>query len=180
MEFAIVDMQGFRKPSGSFILKEFGVLTKNIKFVDFIKSPYPFEVLSAGAQKQSVWLMKNYHGIGWEKAYIDIHELRRTVGPILRDKTIYVKGENKIVWLKQIMRNPNLNVINIADIGCNMSLRKLNEAVEFDFRCSVHRKMDTKFVCAQRNIIQMKIWYAKHLEKCNIENDAEKIQIKKK
>lgn len=169
MDFAIVDLQGFRKPSGVFIVKEFAIITKNIKFNDFIQAPYNFQSLSLGAQKTTSWITKQHHGIDWDKGYINMNELRRTIGPILREKTIYVKGNLKILWLKNIMRDTNLNVINIEDIGCDSSLRDLNAATEFDFRCSVHRKMETKFVCAQRNVIQLKIWYAKHLEKCKTE-----------
>lgn len=166
MEFAIADLQGFLKPSGRFIVKEFAFLTKNIKFNDFIESPYNFESLSLGTKRSSSWITKNHHGIEWNKGYINIHELRRTIHPILRNKTIYVKGDLKIVWLKEIMRDPSLNVINIEDIGCDSALHDMNAASEFDFRCSHHRKLDKIFVCAQRNIIQLKIWYANHLEKC--------------
>lgn len=53
MDFAIVDLQGFNyNETNAFAVKEICILTKNIKFHEFVKPPIPFENLAKEYKKQ--------------------------------------------------------------------------------------------------------------------------------
>lgn len=103
MDFAIVDLQGFKDNSNNFVLKEFSILTKNIKFSDIIKPTFAFSNLNESSRKAVCWLSNYYHGFDWNDGYIDFDELQKTIKPILQNKLIYVKGDDKICWLKKIL-----------------------------------------------------------------------------
>lgn len=107
MEYAIVDLQGFKDDFNNFIVKELCFLTQNIKFTDTIKCPYEFDSLSQRSQNIARWLINNYHGIQWDSGYINIKELRAAILPILKNKIIYVKGEEKVEWLRKILNEKN-------------------------------------------------------------------------
>lgn len=105
MDFAIVDLQGFRDDSNNFIVKELSFLTQNIKFSDIVESPFAFDSMSARSQKTAQWLTDSFHGLRWDDGYISVSNLRKTILPILRNKIIYVKGEEKIHWLRNILED---------------------------------------------------------------------------
>lgn len=89
--YAVVDFQGFKDNFDRFVVKEFAMITKNMKFHDIITSPTNV-TLDEEHLKQAKWLTENYHGLGWESGYIGLKELRNTLQPILNGKVIYVKG----------------------------------------------------------------------------------------
>lgn len=96
MEFAIVDLQGFKDNFNNFIVEEFSFATKNMKFSDIIPSTCAFDELSAPKQKSANWLTQNFHGITWYDGDIDVIELQDTIKPILNNKIVFVKGEEKL------------------------------------------------------------------------------------
>lgn len=71
--YAFIDFQGFKDNLNRFIVKEFALLTKNLKFHDIIKSPAI--ILDEKHEKQAKWLTKNYHGLEWRCGHISLSEL---------------------------------------------------------------------------------------------------------
>lgn len=157
MEYAIVDLQGFKDNSNNFIIKEFSFATKNIKFSDIIQSTCAFDELSIPKQKSANWLTDNFHGITWYDGDIDVNELRDTIKPILSTKIVFVKGEEKIIWLKNLLRDSLQNVVNIETLGCNLNLHKNSEM--FGMMCSKHKRMSHNLHCALNNVSQIFNWY---------------------
>lgn len=172
MDFAIVDLQGFKNDSNDFIVKEVSVITKNLRFNEIIKPLCEFENLSVAAQTAANWLTFNYHGFKWNDGYITVSELVKTIDPILKDKIIFVKGEEKVRWLQTLMdsagkKNPKLPVINMESIGCDLNLRKSITTFNRNFLCSKHRKMTGTYACALQNVMELMLWYSHYLKKNN-------------
>lgn len=163
MDFAIVDMQGFKDDLNSFIVKEFSVLTKNIKFHEIIKSNLDYDELNASTKRSAEWLKEFHHGLSWDDGYISIGELRQTLQPILQNKIIYVKGRDKVQWLREIMHTTNnLLIKNLEDLGCDLNLNLFGNQGKNEppMTCSKHKKMTMDYVCAMRNAIKLKLWYS--------------------
>lgn len=179
MDFAIVDLQGFKDNNNKFIVKEFALFTKNIQFHDIIKSSSCiFDTLNYSSKQSVEWLKHFHHGLDWNDGYITVDELRQTVAPILRNKLVYVKGLEKIEWLHQLMSyesssssKTKLLIVNAEDLGCNLNFttrRNKKDKNNHDagiqqstaVTCSKHRKMNQKkFCCALQNAINLKLWY---------------------
>lgn len=182
MDFAIVDLQGFKDNNNGFIVKEFALFTKNIQFHDIIKSSScTFDTLNNSSKQSVEWLKHFHHGFDWNDGYITVDELRKTIAPILKNKLVYVKGLEKIEWLHQLMSNESssktkLLVVNAEDLGCDLNfstwrnkkknMENINDHVSSGSQqltsvtCSKHRKMNKKkFCCALQNAINLKLWY---------------------
>lgn len=104
MDYAFVDLQGFRNAANKFIVKEFSILTKNTKFSDIIKSPKKFCDLDHFTRRSARWLARNHHGLFWDDGFIGINELRETITPILINKLVYAKGDEKVKWIHEILK----------------------------------------------------------------------------
>lgn len=162
MDFAIVDLQGFKNNFNHFIVKEIAVLTKNIKFHDVIKSSCEFNELNASAKKSVEWLIKFHHRIAWDDGYITADELQKTLAPVLKNKIVYVKGKEKKAWLLHIMSPmENLLIKDMEELGCNLNLSNRNQIPEEStMTCARHKKMLEAHVCALRNAVKLKLWYS--------------------
>ena len=168
--YAFVDFQGFKDNSNRFILKEFALITKNIKFHDIIKSPAI--TLDERHQKQTKWLTENYHGIDWNSGNINLSELRRTIRPLLNNKIVYLKGEEKIEWFRHILevnrangKKSKLNkIINLESMECTINLHRKDANMSNKFHaCKNHRylkdKKNPKCHCAMENVLILSDWY---------------------
>lgn len=161
MEFAIVDLQGFIY-NGDFVVKEICILTKNLKFHEIVKSPFPFTNLTSKCKQEVKWLENNYHGLRWNHGYITQNELQKTIAPILKNKIIIVKGLNKIKWVQEILKQQVNVCINVEDMGCIMKLSEpfSNERIEQgieNIKCCNKHKFETNH-CALRNALLIRRW----------------------
>lgn len=162
--YAIVDLQGFKNNSNKFIVKEIAILTKNIKFHDIIKPPSPISELDYTHQKQVKWLTRNYHGIEWNDGFTTFRELQSTIEHILNGKIIYVKGAEKIIWLRRILGNKR-NTFEIVDLeskNCSISLHKKNKSsthMKFHI-CSKHKALQNNSFCwcALQHVLILRNW----------------------
>lgn len=158
---AFVDLQGFKIESNIFIVKEIAVLTQNTLFHDVIKSPFPYWNLNCRDKKQMIWLAKNYHGLSWSAGSISMTELRRIIRPILRYiSKIYVKGEEKVKWLHDILdcSEISINIINIESFGCEI---KLHTNIKREIYSNICNKHSNHFQCALKNVLDLSDWYLK-------------------
>lgn len=169
-KWAIVDIQGF-KYRDLFIVKEFCLETVNLKFHDVIKSP--LFTLNKKTKQKFNWLTINYHGFDWNDGFITLKELRNIVSPILKDSIVYVKGEEKVKWIKQIMNNHDFTCVNIEDLGCDLCLQK--KKCPWPCYKHIHAKNPTSAHCAFENVKLLKKWYllyAIQQKNSNINSDA--------
>lgn len=172
MDWAIVDIQGFKDNNNRFIVKEFYLETKNLTFHDIIKSPIGLkQKLNKQRKFQNNWLTQHFHGIDWNAGYITLNELRNTISHYLHNFNIYVKGKEKIEWIKQIMNNHDLSCFNLEDFKCDVSLCDNNEKY---VTCKNH----THFIaiaatttnsntaqCAVKNVKVLKKWIQQNKSK---------------
>lgn len=169
-DWVFVDFQGFKDNFNRFIVKEFATATKNSKFHDLIKSPHSITILDEEHQKQAKWLTENYHGLNWNSGNICLSELRNTVQPIFMNKIVYVKGEEKIKWFKNMLKfeeDDSYTVVNVESIGCQINLNKKNAETNHLWKkyhaCNKHsiykNKQNPKCHCAMENVLILSDWY---------------------
>lgn len=157
MEFAFADFQGFLYNNNVFHFKEICILTKNIKFHEFVKPPLPFYNLTAFYRKQAQWLEEEFHGLNWDTGYITQQELINTILPILKFKIVFLKGANKIKWMDEILQDKSIICINIEDIGCDLKLSKKNVDDQSVRVCAKHKHAHS--CCARVNALLLKKWF---------------------
>lgn len=134
-----VDIQGFKSLNNEFIIKEFALSTKEYTQVFLIKPPYTFSRLSNNEKRHVIWLEKNY-GILWREGYIDFREFKRMIVNHLSEKQIYVKGFEKIKWVKDLCAN--CTVIDLGEQDCPNFLHLYKKYCEKSskYNCMHHKK----------------------------------------
>lgn len=160
MDWGIVDVQGFKDINNRFIVKEFYLETRNMTFHDIVKSPVELKRILNRRQRNSIdWLTHQYHGIHWNDGFIELSELRNILWNYLDKLRLFVKGKEKILWLKQIMKNDNLSCVNFEEFDNNISLR--NAEKKKDFICCInHAHIKSKKIaqCAVANVKILRKW----------------------
>lgn len=164
MECAFVDVQGFLYDKHTFCVKEICILTKNIRFHEFVKPPFAFSELSNHYKKQVEWLEENYHGLNWNVGYITLQELKNTIRPIVNGKILFLKGCEKVKWVKDILNDQNIICINMEDINCDL---KLSKPPIQRISCSKHKHVLEQH-CARSNAVMLKIWFYTHSKYSNV------------
>lgn len=155
-EYSFVDLQGFYNYKNDFIVKEFAIATKDFTQIYLVKPPYNFSTLTDSEKRQVRWLERN-RGIYWREGFVDYLEFKRLIKPVLLDKTLFVKGYEKINWVKKL--SPFCSVIDIEEQGCP-NLETLCKKYDKDkkFNCFNHKN-----VCALKNVLCVKRWYYDNL-----------------
>lgn len=147
---AIVDVQGFKDNQNKFIVKEIAILTSENKFQHFIfQPPFAFKDLTNEAKKQVKWVKNNLHGFDWYDGYIPYHHLYTIVPTLLHGKTIFVKGQEKIEWIKEFVTE-NIYIVDVED---ELECPKLSwlKFVNQNISCISH-----KGLCALQNVFNIK------------------------
>ena len=107
MEY-IVDFQGFISLKNKFIFKEVAITPIEedaIPVVLHFLPPSEWKNLSSKEKSTGKWLEWNFHGLSWESGDIPYYQLEESIQDSLRNAyRIYVKGEEKLHWLKSIIR----------------------------------------------------------------------------
>lgn len=148
-----VDLQGFKSFKNEFIVKELAIGTNECTQVFLIKPPYPFYSLTE-SEKRHVRYIERNKGIMWREGYIDYKEFKRTAANYLLNKKIFVKGSEKIKWVKDLCEN--CTVIDLGEKG-SPNLQMLHEnytTSDYAHICIHHKK-----VCALKNVMCIKKWY---------------------
>lgn len=152
----IVDLQGFMRSINDFVPKEISILEVdgNLKpLTFFIKSPCTWKSLPAKFKTMNVWLERNYHGMNWNSGDIPYETAGTIIRTMLqRARTIYVKGFEKLQWLKKMM-DLSVEIIDLEDLDCP-SLQKLPKIPP----ACPHHSYDSKYNCANANVKSLKEW----------------------
>lgn len=159
--YVYIDIQGFRTSRNRFICKEFCLVDGDSMFHTFVKSPYSFNKMPAYYRRQANWLINRFHGIKYEHGDTHIIELKQTMFTKIHDKTILVKGIEKIAWLQYIFRDcGKINCVNIEDMDVDLSLDK-NKL--FDV-CEYHNRIfgGGNGPCAMTNALILQHLYDKN------------------
>lgn len=130
-------VQGFKTYENLFICKEFCLVNGEYKFYAIVKSPYSFYKMPYNYQRQAHWLVKHHYSIKYEDGDVIAMELETKIFPKLQNKTILVKGNKKVEWLKTIFRRfGEIKCINIKKIGFDLNVEQ-SEPFEI---CINHKK----------------------------------------
>lgn len=170
----IVDLQGFKKAFNEFVLKELAITSVGpdahgeVQQRCFIfEEPFSMHLLPYKYQRVNTWLTRHHHGLPWdslgERSYDEIED---TLKDILDGVTrVFVKGEEKKQWLKELVGRSTPVIENLEDLGCS----KLSN-LEKEETCHGHRRLTTnphgKYQCALRNVVHLKSWYASYISGC--------------
>lgn len=149
-EAILLDVQGFKDLNNNFVVKELALATRDYTQTFLVKPPYLFRYLTSNEQKQVKWLERN-RGIYWNEGYIDYKEFHRLIVPYLQNKTIIVKGLEKVQWVKDLC--VNCKVLELSEKQCpNLSfLHKKYCNVDSNLNCNNHLKQ-----CALKNVLCIK------------------------
>lgn len=155
-----VDLQGFKTIENEFIIKELAYSTSEYTQVFLVKPPFLFSKLADNDKRQTRWLEKHF-GIMWHEGYVDYREFKRLIVEHIKDKTIFVKGVEKIQWVKSLCYE--CNVIDLGDKGAPnlQNLFKKYCIGDNVYNCVYHKKN-----CALRNVLCIKKWYLDSI--CNL------------
>ena len=105
MEF-VLDVQGFKANDNTFVFKELALSTLEEDCppqVYLFRPPFDWNVLRNREKSSNRWLELNYHGIPWCTGDISQKEVQGILHKELKNATkVYVKGREKIQWLKNV------------------------------------------------------------------------------
>ncbi|KAJ8685333.1 hypothetical protein QAD02_021126 [Eretmocerus hayati] len=157
MDF-FVDIQGFRRSTNLFQLKELAIVPLENAFLPTIclfKAPCRWAKLLPQERKYNEWLEK-YLGIPWNSDFIASSCQIRILHDNLRSASkIYVKGVEKKRWIEEIL--PGKLIINMEEIRCP-PLRQLST----DHRISCHHHtIRENGMCAVKNAYSLRNWFLK-------------------
>lgn len=148
----IVDVQGFKTETNQFILKEIAILCNNKIQVFLIKPPVPFHELTELERKQVKWIERN-RKIYWQEGVVPYSNYPNLIVNIVREKLVYTKGLEKVLWLKCILEN-NI-VINLEDKDCP-SLLSLYD--KYNYSQDVYSCIYHDSICALKNVLCLNKW----------------------
>lgn len=151
-DWFFVDLQGFKTINNEFIVKEFAFSTEECTQLFLIKPPYTFSTLTECEKRQVRWV-ERCKKIFWSEGFVDFLEFKRLAVRYLTDKTIFVKGMEKIKWVKDLCNN--CTVINLEEKG-SPNLKSLHSKYceNNEYNCTYHKKD-----CALKNVMCIKKWY---------------------
>jgi hypothetical protein len=135
---AFVDLQGFIV-NDRFILKEIcfsianhdddnnhhnNIFNPPLNHHFIFKPPFDYNQLSGKWLINAYWLTHCHHGLRWSQGDLAYNKISECVAPLLqKNLLIFVKGEQKIDWLRELCKPYYIDCRNIEEIGCNISLR---------------------------------------------------------
>ncbi|KAF4520553.1 hypothetical protein B566_EDAN008752, partial [Ephemera danica] len=111
-------MQGFCGNNNCFFPKEVTILQCisfeiEKEYNAILKSPYLFEDLNIKYKRTATWLSKNYHNLYWNEGDHEIKEFINHLHQLTStNQKVFVKGANKAKYISNILKCPNLEIID--------------------------------------------------------------------
>lgn len=158
---AFVDLQGF-SVNKQFVLKEisFSISSSHTNHTPseyhyIYKPPFAWKFVSDACKRGIIWLTVFHHGFYWNDGVIPYTLIDKTIEPLRNPNlTIYVKGAQKVEWLKAILNANHIHFHNIEDIGCDIRLSS-NQSCRV--RCGEHKHKAKH--CALQSVRLLESWY---------------------
>lgn len=157
-ELAFIDVQGFKRCYNEFIVKEFCLLSGDFLFHDIVQSPCSRNDLMPSYRREVYWLTTMYHGLHFDNGVTSLDELVERTLEHVKGKTIYVKGVEKVLWVKDIYKKHyNVEVKNVEDHYHSYKLTLKNRN-EINLICPFHGYFlkHANCHCAYSNAQQLK------------------------
>lgn len=146
MEY-IVDFQAFKKPINSYVIKDMAILNINdgsLQIYTF-KPPFEWDMLPIKYKVENKWLQNHYIHKNWATGDVEYTELENILNQLSKAKKVYVKGDQKCVWLKNYMNN-------ICNLEGNTALALKELRKISTFKCNVHYYEKKDISCVECNI----------------------------
>lgn len=160
---AFVDLQGF-VVNKHFVLKELCISITPPRTDDLrgapkhhyiFGPPFPYKFVNSACKRGIIWLTTFKHGFYWNDGVMPYNRIDRAIDPLRSsDLIIYVKGVEKLVWLKEICAEENIDCRNIEEIGCNF---RLIDRASKNLNCGHHRHMNKN--CALQSVTLIENWF---------------------
>ena len=132
-----VDVQGFKIYDNRFIIKEIAVVLNEEEFHCFhIKAPFEYKDLSERDKRQSKWLALHHHNLSWDHGSDSFMTVKKYLSELLKNRKVYVKGEEKAMWIQEFLDKPILNVETISSYDVNIS--RLYNMYPNTLQCQYH------------------------------------------
>lgn len=154
----IVDVQGFKTEFNEFIPKEIAILDNTGLQSFLIKPPFAYYGLTAKEMKQVNWIERN-RNIYWKEGFIPFSKYKELLAPLLANKRIYVKGEEKAKWVKDMFGNHD--VINLEEYSCpSIKCPNFHALYELYNECNgIYTCVYHKNFCALKNVMCLHKWF---------------------
>lgn len=136
-----LDLQGFQIGiNNDFVVKELSFIDSvGNHFEHYIFKPvFEFNLLCNADKKKVCWLTKNYHQLAWNSGFVNYSELPNILEKVCSQNTIYVKGLQKIAWIKKWV--PNAHVVNIEHFDYPNLETLINKYKNSLKHCNLHHK----------------------------------------
>lgn len=154
--YVFLDFIGIDVGVQEFVCKEICLIDGDHKYHKIIKSPYSFNHLTSQARESVLWDISRFSGIGWKCGEISFNDILHTLMKQLRNKTVILENEEKVVKLKEIiLKNNNFEYISLQELGIDLDFKG-----PFDI-CSNHSDHNgySQCYCALPITMQMKKFF---------------------
>lgn len=171
-QVAFVDIQGF-VVDNYFVLKELCFSFKGnrrrqpciddntFNYHYIFCEPFAWKYVSDMCRKRALWLTAFHHGFYWKQGELSYEKISACLEPLKQNNLIiYVKGAQKVKWLRTLFGTFQIDCRNIEDYGCAIQLSNGARNEHMHSHCNKHQKLQQ---CALRNIKQIEQWYFNNL-----------------
>lgn len=169
--FVVIDVQGFIIDN-HFFPKEVCVSGVDSKITTFlIAPPIEYSELTNKDRITNKWLCNHLHGLCWNDGNITHEEFSQYLVVYLKkeqDIIVYVKGIEKVRWLRQLLgKKEQIQIVDLDEFNCPniKTLYKNNTQIKV---CNYHRSVYMK-TCSRKSVIILRNFISLYLNKENIE-----------
>lgn len=116
-KYVVIDFQWYRFNGKSVIPKELAICDSDRRISHFVFRPFiSFGCLSVKDREVARYLFNKYHSLMWEDGFISLNSFDDIVKRFCYEAdVVYVKGYEKVQFLKTIINNKN--VIDVKEAG---------------------------------------------------------------
>lgn len=169
----VIDVQGFILDNKLYA-KEVCVSGVDSEITTFlIESPLKYSELTNKDRITNTWLYNHLHGLNWYTGSTTLNELIKYLVLTMKQKEeeypiVYVKGFEKVKWLKELLREKiELYIINLDELNCPniKTLYKNNANINI---CKNHNNNNINYICAEKSVILLRNFINLYLNKENL------------
>lgn len=163
---AFADLQGFIV-NKQFVLKELCFSFASSSFADEVPKyhyiylpPFSWEFVNDACKRGIIWSTIFHHGFYWDDGCASYNQIDQSVEPLRESNLIiYVKGAQKVTWLKNILKDNRIECRNIEEIGCDF---RLSDCASCRLNCGKHKHKAKN--CALQSVGLLETWYHNFFE----------------
>jgi hypothetical protein len=149
MSSVVVDIQFLKGVGNAYVLKELAIVRGDKIAHWLFKPPHSEYFIPSWIKTQNSYLKNHHHGLLWEKGYTRFEEIGNILAEnISGDDTVYVKGEEKVRFLKSWL----IIATDLKELDCPAA-KKLPPVATI---CNFH--LGEKKICALQQALKFSNW----------------------